>query len=117
MLTARASYTHLVAIDQQTGKHLARRPEHEGKFSFRITPVAGLTIEPSVTLVGERWSSANETLRLAPYARFDLRADYQLHKNLNLYVRADNLTNARYQEVHNYGTTGRAVFAGARATW
>ena len=117
VLTARASYTHLVAIDQQTGKHLARRPEHEGKFSFRITPVAGLTIEPSVTLVGERWSSANETLRLAPYARFDLRADYQLHKNLNLYVRADNLTNARYQEVHNYGTTGRAVFAGARATW
>ena len=117
LLSARAAYTHLVAIDTTTGKHLARRPEHEGKISFRITPIDKLTIEPSVRLVGERWSSANETLKLAPYARFDLRADYQLHKNLNIFARADNLTNARYQEVHNYGTTGRAFFAGARASW
>lgn len=117
LVTARAAYTHLVAIDQMTGKHLARRPEHEGKFSFRITPIDKLTIEPSVRLVGERYSSNNETLRLAPYARFDIRADYQVHKNLNLYARADNLTNAKYQEVYNYGTTGRAFYAGLRASW
>lgn len=117
ILTAQAAYTHLVAIDKLTDKHLPRRPEHEGRISFRITPIDKLTIEPTVRLVGERYSSANETLRLAPYARFDLRADYQLHKNLNIYVRADNLTNAKYQEVYNYGTTGRAFFAGARATW
>ncbi|MCA0422414.1 MAG: TonB-dependent receptor [Proteobacteria bacterium] len=116
-LTARAFYTHLVAIDKLTDKHLPRRPENEGKLAFRITPIDKLTIEPTVRLVGERYSSANETLRLAPYARFDLRVDYQLHKNLNIYARADNLTNAKYQEVYNYGSTGRAFFAGARAIW
>jgi vitamin B12 transporter len=46
-----------------------------------------------------------------------MRVSYQLNDNLGFYVRAENLTDARYQEVANYGTTGRAIYAGLNATW
>ena len=117
VLSARGAYTYLDARDLTTGLRLARRPQHEGRLSLRWTPIENLSIEPSVHLVGARYSSANQVYKLAPYARFDLRADYQVHKNLNVYLRAENIGNARYQEVYNYGTTGRAFYAGARASW
>jgi vitamin B12 transporter len=117
LLQARASYTHLVAKDLSTGLKLARRPDHEGRVSLRITPLAGLTIEPVLHLVGTRYSQADEVQRLAPYARFDLKADYQIHKGLAVFARGENLTGTRYQEVYNYGTTGRAFYAGLRTQW
>jgi len=117
MLTARASYTHLSAVDERTDKRLARRPEHSGVVSLNFKPFEGFTIEPSVRLVGERFSSTGETQRLAPYARFDVSADYRLNKEVALFVRGENLTNARYQEVYDYGTAGRSVYLGLRGSW
>jgi vitamin B12 transporter len=122
VLKVRGGYTWLNARDRDTGFRLLRRPEHAGNLALVWTPDDRWTIEPSVRMVGSRYSGRNfatgaPTEKLSPYARFDLRADYKLHKNLNLYLRAENLTNARYSEVYNYGTTGRAFYAGARATW
>jgi vitamin B12 transporter len=116
-LTARATYTFMRAVDDSTGLRLARRPDHSGKVALAITPTTKWTIEPSVTLMGKRFSSANQRLRLAPYARFDILTSYRLTDKVDVYLRAENLTNARYQEVYDYGTTGRAVYAGMKATW
>jgi vitamin B12 transporter len=112
-----ASYTYLDARDSQTGFKLARRPMNQGRLQLTLTPIEGLTIEPSVTLVGQRFSGVNQSLRLQPYAKFDIRAAYKLNANLEVYARAENLTNARYQEVYNYGTPGRSIYGGVRATW
>jgi multidrug resistance efflux pump len=47
-----------------------------------------------------------------------LKANYaQASANVELYVRAENLTDARYQEVKDYGSAGRSFYAGVRATW
>lgn len=116
-LRLKVAYTNLDAIDRTTDLKLARRPDNEARLGFIVTPLEGLTIEPTVVLVGERYSSAGEKDRLAPYARFDLRADYKLSETLSVYVRGENLTNAHYQEVRNYGTPGRSVYGGLRATW
>lgn len=116
-LTTRASYTYLDAIDETTKLKLARRPTHQGKLSIVLTPVPNLSIEPTLFLVGERYSSRNERQKLAPYARLDTRVSYRINDNLNVYLRAENLTNARYEEVKDYGTTGRAFYAGLNATW
>lgn len=114
---ARGSYTYLDAIDETTGLKLARRPAHQGKASLLFTPWPKVTIEPLVYLIGERYSSRNERQRLAPYAMLDVRVAYQLNDNLKLYARAENLTDARYQEVKDYGTGGRAIYVGLNATW
>lgn len=124
VLSARASYTYLLTEDEATHLALLRRPRHSATVSLQWKANDKLTIEPTLRLVGSRADRATNPATfasfrtsLAPYARLDVRADYQVHKNLNLYLRAENLTNARYQEVYNYGTTGRAFYAGARATW
>jgi vitamin B12 transporter len=117
VLKARASYTYLDAIDETTRLRLARRPMHQGKLGFILTPLPNLSIEPTLHLVGERFSSRNEKLKLSPYARLDTRVSYRVNDHVSVYVRAENLTNARYQEVKDYGTTGRAFYAGLNATW
>jgi vitamin B12 transporter len=116
-LRLKTSYTHLQARDQATGLTLARRPRHVGRASLVITPTPQWTIEPSVTLVSQRFSGSGETQRLSPYARFDLHASYQINRSWNAYARFENLANVRYEEVFNYGTAGRSVYGGLKATW
>ncbi len=116
-VTLKGAYTYLRAKDLSTGRTLARRPESVGKIGFSITPFAKWTIEPSITLVSKRFSGANETQRLAPYARVDMLVNYKVDDKFDVYLRGENLNAARYSEVYNYGTTGRAVYAGMKATW
>jgi vitamin B12 transporter len=116
-LRVKAAYTYLEAFDEDTDLHLARRPEHQGRLGFAITPLPGLSIEPSVVFMGSQFSSPGELNELAPYARFDLYADYKINDTFSIYARAENLTDARYEEVYTYGTAGRSFYAGLRATW
>ncbi|WP_414475847.1 TonB-dependent receptor plug domain-containing protein [Microvirga sp. M2] len=116
-LRMKANYTYLEAFDEDTDLRLARRPQHQGRLGLIITPMPGLSIEPSVVLVESRFSSPGERYELAPYARFDVYADYRISDTFSVYARAENLTDARYQEVYDYGTAGRSFYAGLRATW
>lgn len=116
-LRVKAVYTHLDAIDEETDLRLARRPQDQGRLGLVVTPMAGLSIEPAVVLVGTRYSSGGEQNKLQPYARFDIYADYRINDTFSIYARAENLTDARYQEVYDYGTAGRSFYAGLRATW
>lgn len=117
LLRAKAAYTYLHAVNGDTDLRLPRRPEHEGRIGLVITPTEKLSIEPSVVMVGERFSSVGEKDRLAPYARLDIRAEYKIDDTFSVYARAENLTDSKYQEVLNYGTLGRSIYSGVRATW
>jgi vitamin B12 transporter len=127
-LRVRVTYTALEAVDLATHFKLARRPGHEGRFGLIITPLPGLSIEPTVVYVGHRYDrpydptlpnplASFEAGKLQPHARFDLYAEYRLDKTFSIYARGENLTNARYEEVQNFGTAGRSVYGGVRATW
>lgn len=116
-LSMRVTYTHLQAKDVIRNVQLALRPENEARIGFTITPLRDLTIEPVVTFVGQRYSGVNETGKLRPYARLDVYADYKLNDRISLFARAENLTDARYQEVRDYGVAGRSFYGGMRANW
>lgn len=116
-LTARFAYTYLEAEDRLTQKRLARRPEGEGRVGLAWTPTPDILIEPSVTLVSQRYDFPNEQGKLKPYARLDLYASYRVNDTFSLFARAENLTDARYEEVRNFGTPGRSVYGGVKATW
>jgi vitamin B12 transporter len=117
LLSATGTYTYLRAKDRATNQTLARRPQHLGRAALQITPTEKWLIEPSVLLVSERFSSANERNRVAPYARFDVYSEYRLNETWKVHGRIENITDTRYQEVFNFGTTGRAFYAGVNATW
>jgi vitamin B12 transporter len=111
------AYTYLQAKDERTNLTLQRRPAHVGRIGLALTPAPGWLLEPRLTLVSERFSGANETLRLAPYARLDVYGEYRVDETWRVFGRIENVTDTRYQEVLNYGTTGRAAYAGLSVTW
>jgi len=116
-LSLTGAYTYLDARDRSTGLLLARRAPHLGRVALQFTPTSQWLIEPSVVFASERFSGARETSRLAPYARLDVRAEYRFNETWKAHARVENVTNARYEEVSTFGTTGRAAYAGLTASW
>ena len=118
LIRLKTAYTYLEATDLRTGLTLARRPRNVARASLAITPTAQWLIEPRVTAVSQRFSSSNELNPLDPYVRVDLYTEYKLDKNWTVFGRGENILNARYQEVLNFGTTARpAAYAGLNAKW
>ncbi|WP_150285931.1 TonB-dependent receptor plug domain-containing protein [Rhabdaerophilum calidifontis] len=117
MLSMTAAYTYLHAKDEATNLTLQRRPQHTGRIALQWMPLPQVLIEPSVTLISERFSRSNERDRLAPFARLDMATSYRFNETWKASLRVENITNAKYQDVYNFGTTGRAAYAGLAATW
>ena len=111
----KGSYTYLYGENLDTDSQLLRRPRNRGSISAIYTGIANTEIEAQLYLVGSQRDYGN--VILAPYARLDLWARYKFNDNFSAYLRGENLTNAQYQEVYSYGTTGRAIYAGLKATW
>ena len=112
-----AAYTYLHAEDLATGLTLARRPKNLAHFALTITPTDRWMIEPRVTTVSKRFSSANQVGQVDAYTRVDLYSEYKIDKTWKVFARGENILNEHYQEVLNFGTTGPAVYAGFNATW
>lgn len=119
----KGAYTLLETADA-AGLSLYRRPRHSARVSVAFTPNRNLTIEPILRFVGQRvdgvYNSTTQNtdrLKLAAYARFDVLADYRVNNRVSFFLRGENLTDAKYQDVYNYGTPGRSAYAGLQVTW
>jgi vitamin B12 transporter len=115
---ARLSYTHMQATNLTTGDPLPRRPRDKGGVSLTYTGVPKLEVEGRLILVGERLDSVFAPGVYNPgYLRFDIRSSYAFTDNVRGFARIENITNERYEEVLNYGTAGRSIYAGVKVTW
>jgi vitamin B12 transporter len=112
-----AAYTYLHAQDLDTGTVLARRAKNFARFALTVTPTENWMVEPRVTTVSKRFSSANLVGQVDAYTRVDLYSEYRLDRTWKVFARGENILNAHYQEVLNFGTTGPAAYAGVNATW
>jgi vitamin B12 transporter len=117
-LRARLTYTYMSAINEMSGQPLPRRPKHKGGVALTYTGIPKLELEARVILVGERLDSAFAPGIYNPgYMRIDVRGGYKVTENLQAFLRLENLTNERYEEILNYGTAGRSVYGGVKVTW
>lgn len=117
---ARASFTFMTANDEDKQLVLLRRPRQQGSLALTYTGVPGLEVEGKVTFVSRRVDIDNQTygrVVMPNYGRADMRVSYQVNETINAYLRLENLTNAYFEEVRDYGTTGRAIYAGVKVTW
>ncbi|MET0709769.1 MAG: TonB-dependent receptor [Tardiphaga sp.] len=112
-----AAYTYLHAQDLGNDTVLARRPKNFARFALTITPTENWMIEPRITTVSKRFSSANQVGQVDAYTRVDLYSEYRIDANWKVFARGENILNEHYQEVLNFGTTGPAAYAGFNATW
>ena len=110
-------------FDIDNGARLLRRPSHSFRVSVPMTPALDWTVEPILRFVGSRADKTfdpdgNEVrVELKPYVRLDANVQYKLNRDVSFFVRAENLTNTKYENVYNYGTAGRSGYAGLQVTW
>jgi vitamin B12 transporter len=117
-----ANYTFLDSAEQKAaGTALVRevrRPRHSANLVATWTG-ARLSASGTAAYVGTR-SDVNfdlfpaQTVRLHPYVLAAARVGYRLTRQVELYVRAENAFDARYQDAVGYATAGRTVYAGLR---
>jgi len=132
VLRAKATYTYTDARDLgavgggdlDAGLQLYRVPRNKGSLSLIYDGVPNLELEPRLSLVGQRLDEffnttnfSSQNVSLAPYAKLDFLANYKVNDNLTMFGRIENLTDARYEEVYNYGVAGRSYYAGISYSW
>lgn len=116
--TAGISYTYLKATDESTGEQLVRRPKHSGSLSLGYD--FGTTYSELVVL---RTGSRPDVTDLFPfgtvtnkaYTRADLTVRWN-HGALEPYVKVENLSNTKYEEVFGYPSPTRRAIIGIRYT-
>ncbi len=119
-LTARASYTWLQTEDLDTGAELLRRPEHSGSLNLNWQILPQWSADASAQFIGPRADKnfgtyPAQTVTLDTYTKLDLALHWQVHKHLEIFVRAENLLDKRYQEAFGYPALGRGFYGGLRA--
>jgi len=95
------------------GNDLNRRPRHAVTASLDWTAPFGLALGGDVRMVGDSFDDRGEFVRLDGYYTLDLRAAMPVGP-VELFGRAENLTNQQYATVADYNTAGRSAFIGAR---
>ncbi|HEX6178201.1 MAG TPA: TonB-dependent receptor, partial [Thermoanaerobaculia bacterium] len=114
--TGSFSYTWLDTEDTATGETLVRRPEHSGSvaFGYRATAFAAHFV---VLHTGAR----ADVTDLLPFGRVTndayTTADLVFSYDVNAfapYVKIENLTNQRYEEVFGYPSASRRIRVGVR---
>jgi vitamin B12 transporter len=116
-----ASYTNTRAeagTGPEAGLALIRRPRHQGSLDASWTSRRGPEVSLGVRWVGERedldfsvFPSAR--VSLDPYAVVRLAVGWDVSGSVRLLARIENVFDADYEEVLDFGTAGRAAYVGA----
>ena len=112
-ISHKLNYTYTRAEDTETHKDIAYIPMHNLNYAITVKPMEGLKISADVSYVTttatSEWGAPEY---LDDYCLVNARVDYQVMKNVSLWVRGNNLTNNdTYQLTYRYpmpGITGTA---------
>ena len=112
------SYMGLDTEDEATGNELLRRPRHSGSVALGYRSGNTMT-QVVVAHKGVRDDVTDlfpfGTVRNDAYTTVDLTMHYQLGA-LRPYVKLENLTDERYEEVFGYASGRRRAIVGLRYT-
>ncbi len=118
-LTLRSAYGYVETQNRSVGSanegnQLARRPSQSANVSadYRWTPQ--LETGATLTMVGASYDDAANRNRLQGYVLADIRASFDVTKQISVYGRIENLFDEKYETARLYGTLGRAAYAGVR---
>jgi vitamin B12 transporter len=120
-LTLRAAYTRLAARDEVSGTPLLRRPRDKFSADLQARFRDRFDLAASFLYIGERsdrdfGTTPYETVTLPAYVLVGASASASLRSGIDLFVRLENILNARYEMVWGYGTPGFTLNAGIRLT-
>ncbi|MEA3560985.1 MAG: TonB-dependent receptor [Candidatus Omnitrophota bacterium] len=112
-LSIAGKWTYTETEDKDTGLELLRRPKNKFTIDLIYKPIEKLVTALMVTYTGARKDSA--AVKLKPYTKVDLSANYKVFKNLLVFGRIENLFDEFYEEIKGYGTPGFSAYGGIKS--
>jgi vitamin B12 transporter len=117
-LEAGASYTFSESRNLHTGKALPFRPEHSARFWGQHRLAAWpLTLWAEAIVRSSTWNDFENTLPVGSSLQINAALRYALSKQVELYVRGENLSNNRTPQVFSSNVPGVAVYGGFKVTF
>ena len=124
-LTCTASYTWSVGQDANESE-LVRRPKHiaslNANYGFHWNDRPG-SLNLGVNFNGERTDLEFDTafnsaaVRLESFTLVKITYNYEFKPGVNVFLRGENLLDRDYEEALTFGSPGRAISAGVRASF
>jgi vitamin B12 transporter len=113
------NYTYDHDVDRSPGAptyglQLPRRPRNTANLSASYVWPVKLTTAVALRYADRSYDDAYDTIALQSYVLWDVRASYPLRPHLEVYGRIENVTDKHYETAYQYGSLGRAAYAGVR---
>jgi vitamin B12 transporter len=112
-----AQYTNTLTRDLETQSRLPRWPTDQWSVIVSYQPIDPLWITVTGRYVGSRFNTTGDRQNLPAFDVWSLAVTYDVTKQLQAYLRAENLFNEKYEEVASAGTPIRSIFGGLRVTF
>lgn len=115
-LILQAQYTNTLTRDLDTHSRLPRWPTDQWSAMVSYQPIDPLWITVTGRYVGSRFNTTNDQQNLRAFDVWSLGVTYDVTKQVQAYLRAENLFNEKYEEIASAGTPIRSIFGGLRFT-
>jgi vitamin B12 transporter len=121
-LDATYTYTDAEEKDEEGEfRPLIRRPRHEASLSVDVDWTDRVVTSLAIRRIGERedldfGTFPAKRVTLDPYTILRASGSLSVTESLRVFGRVENLLDEEYQEALGFGTPGRVVFVGLRAT-
>ncbi|MEX2493479.1 MAG: TonB-dependent receptor [Nitrospirales bacterium] len=110
-------YTYTLTRDLTTGARLPRWPVHQASATLSYQPIQPIVLTVSFRYVGSRFNTTGNQQPLPDFHVMNFAASYDVTRNVQGYIRVDNILNRNYEEVQFFGTPVRSVFGGIRVNF
>ncbi|MBX3331774.1 MAG: TonB-dependent receptor [Nitrospira sp.] len=112
-------YTYAATRDISSGSdsRLPKWPLHQISTVISYQPVEGLQANLEGRYVGERFGNVGNSNATPSFVVWNLSASYDVTKQIQAYLRFDNMFNEKYEEVLFFGTPIRSIFGGVRINY
>jgi len=110
------NYTHLNAKDNN-GAYLPRRANDELNVSMDYYGIEKAHININSSYTGTRYNDTAKTEKTGNYTIWNAVINYKIKRNIETYVKFDNIFNKYYQTIYNYATPGRSAYVGLKVSF
>ena len=118
-LDVQINYTYAATRDFSSGPdtRLPKWPLHQVTTVISYQPIEGLHANLEGRYFGQRFNNVGNDGSVSSLFVWNLSASYDVTKQVQAYLRFDNMFNEKYEEVLFFGTPIRSIFGGVRINY
>jgi len=118
-LDLQGQYTYTLTNDLTGGQdtRLPRWALNQWSTILSYQPIEPLRANIEGRFVGQRYNTPGNNQSIGSFYVWNVSATYNINKQVQVYTRADNIFNQKYEEILFFGTPVRSIFGGMRVNF